>query len=181
MDGFWWFGHTKPSKQCDLLSFHQDVDDDESGETTNDEDLDMDGPIEAANVQETEEALGVTVDDDDTDAVQAHLDESRLRARLEAAGNSEKDLRSLRRSFDGLDGQLLSEVRAKSLLDELKKIIVSRETILSTSICKSVLPYRYHTAMSVRVEVRTILGTWKLIFGQKCLPMSVSEYETKIL
>ena len=75
MDGFWWFGHTKPSKQCDLLSFHQDVDDDESGETTNDEDLDMDGPIEAANVVETEEALGVTVDDDDTDAVQAHLDE----------------------------------------------------------------------------------------------------------
>ena len=52
MDGFWWFGHTKPSKQCDLLSFHQDVDDDESGETTNDEDLDMDGPIEAANVVE---------------------------------------------------------------------------------------------------------------------------------
>ena len=77
---------------------------------------------------ETEEALGVLVDDDDTHAVTVQLDESMHRARLEAARNSEKDLRSLRRSFEGLDGQLLSEVRVKSVLEELKKLIVCRET-----------------------------------------------------
>ena len=97
MDGFWWFGHTKPSKQCDLLRFHQDVDDDESGETTNDEDLDMDGPIEAANVMKAEETLGV-LEDDDTHAVTVQLDESMHRARLEAAKNSEKDFAITSRS-----------------------------------------------------------------------------------
>ena len=87
----------------------------------------MDGPIEAANVMKAEETLGV-LEDDDTHAVTVQLDESMHRARLEAARNSEKDLRSLRKSFESLDGQLLSQVRANSVLEELKKLIVCRET-----------------------------------------------------
>ena len=36
-------------------------------------------------------------------------------------------------------------------------------------------------AMSVRVEVSTILSTGRTIYWEQCLLMSVSEYETKIL